>query len=293
MWVILMIGIYKIENLINGKVYIGQSVDIKERWNEHKLINSRTSKEALKKQKYPLYLAFQKYGLENFSFEILEECSLEELDMKEQFYIKKYNSYIDFPNSNGYNLTLGGNGNQKITEEKILNIIKLWEEGKTTGEITSILQIEKHAIIRYLKLFSSTYTIEESDFRGRVNAGISHRKKIDCYDLWGNFLKTYPSINEAAKILELNASDIVNCCKGKSPRVKDYRFTYEKENKEIKFNGVFKNEWTIRISNDKEYYVFSSLTKAANFIGVSDVTLRKYINIEKPIKGWQIKGKKY
>ena len=91
-----MIGIYKIENLINGKVYIGQSVNIKERWNEHKLINSRTSKDALKKQKYPLYLAFQKYGLENFSFEVLEECSLEDLDTKEQFYIKKYNSYVDF-----------------------------------------------------------------------------------------------------------------------------------------------------------------------------------------------------
>ena len=54
-----MIGIYKIENLINGKVYIGQSVDIKGRWNENKLINSRASKEALKKQKYPLYLAFE------------------------------------------------------------------------------------------------------------------------------------------------------------------------------------------------------------------------------------------
>lgn len=288
-----MIGIYKIENLINGKVYIGQSVDIKERWNEHKLINSRTSKESLKKQKYPLYLAFQKYGLENFSFEILEECSLEELDIKEQFYIKKYNSYVDFPNSNGYNLTLGGNGNQKITEEKILNIVKLWEEGKTTGEIMSILQIEKHAIIRYLKLFSSTYTIEESDFRGRVNAGISHRKKVDCYDLWGNFLKTYSSIDEAAKILELSASSIISCCKGKCSRVKDYRFTYEKEDKEIKFNGIFKNEWVIKISKDKEYYLFSSLTKAANFIGVSDATLRKYISIEKSIKGWKVEGKKY
>ena len=184
-----MIGIYKIENLINGKVYIGQSVNIKERWNEHKLINSRASKDALKKQKYPLYLAFQKYGLENFLFEVLEECSLEELDTKEQFYIKKYNSYIDFPNSNGYNLTLGGDGTRKITEEQILNIVKLWDEGKTTGEIMDTLQIERHAIINYLKLFSSTYTVEESDFRGRINAGISHRKKIDCYDLWGNFLK--------------------------------------------------------------------------------------------------------
>lgn len=59
-----MIGFYKIENLINGKVYIGQSIDIKERWNDHKLINSRSSKEALKKQKYPLYLAALKEAKE-------------------------------------------------------------------------------------------------------------------------------------------------------------------------------------------------------------------------------------
>lgn len=52
-----MIGIYKITNKINGKCYIGQSKNIEERWRHH-----RTSK-----LKYPLYLAFQKYGLENFS----------------------------------------------------------------------------------------------------------------------------------------------------------------------------------------------------------------------------------
>ena len=288
-----MIGIYKIENLINGKVYIGQSINIQERWNEHKLINSRTSKNALKKQKYPLYLAFQKYGLENFSFEVLEECSLEELDTKEQFYIKKYNSYIDFPNSNGYNLTLGGDGTRKITEEQISNIVKLWDEGKTTGEIMDILQIEKHAIIRYLKLFSSTYSIEESDFRGRINAGISHRKKVDCYDLWGNFLKTYSSVTEAAEILDLNKQKIINCCKGKAPRVKNYRFTYEKENKGIEFNNIFRDEWTIKISNNREYHIFASLIEAANFIDVSVYTFKKYMNTEKLIKGWKIEGKKY
>ena len=97
-----MIGIYKIENLINGKVYIGQSINIKERWNEHKLINSRASKDALKKQKYPLYLAFQKYGLENFSFEVLEECPREQLNEKEKYYIDLYSSY-DY----GYNSTRG------------------------------------------------------------------------------------------------------------------------------------------------------------------------------------------
>ena len=288
-----MIGIYKIEKLINGKVYIGQSVDIKGRWNEHKLVNSRASKDALKSQKYPLYLAFEKYGLDNFSFEVIEECSIEELNEKEQFYIKKYNSYIDFPNSNGSNLTLGGDGTRKVTEEQILNILKLWDEGKTTGEIMDTLQIEKPAIIKYLKLFSSTYTVEESDFRGRINAGISHRKKIDCYDLWGNFLKTYSSITEASEILDLNKQKIINCCKGKSPRVKNYRFTYEQKEKELFFLGKFKKDWVIKLSRGGEQFIFPSILQAAEFLETTDKTLKCHLKQNKKIKGWQIEGKNF
>lgn len=288
-----MIGIYKIENLINGKVYIGQSVDIKGRWNEHKLVNSRASKDALKRQKYPLYLAFEKYGLDNFSFEVIEECPVEELNEKEQFYIKKYNSYIDFPNSNGYNLTLGGDGTRKVTEEQILNILKLWDEGKTTGEIMDILHVEKHAIIKYLKLFSPTYSVEESDFRGRINAGISHRKKIDCYDLWGNYLKTYSSITEASEILDLNKQKIINCCKGKSPRVKNYRFTYEQKEKELFFLGKFKKDWVIKLSRGEEQFIFSSILQAADFLETTGKTLKCHLKQNKKIKGWQIEGKNF
>lgn len=88
-----MIGIYKITNLINNKCYIGQSIDIQRRWNKHK--NSNLS--------YPLYNAFRLYGLENFLFEVLEECDRAELNEKELFYIKKYNSCNP---ENGYNQTL-------------------------------------------------------------------------------------------------------------------------------------------------------------------------------------------
>ena len=78
MWVITMMGIYKIENLVNGKIYIGQSINIERRWQGHrKGIKSRVDKEK------PLYRAMNKYGIENFSFEVLEECEEEELDEKE------------------------------------------------------------------------------------------------------------------------------------------------------------------------------------------------------------------
>lgn len=58
-------GIYRITNKINGKSYIGQSVNIKNRWYVHKAT----------KDDYPIHRAIRKYGKNNFSWEILEECS--------------------------------------------------------------------------------------------------------------------------------------------------------------------------------------------------------------------------
>ena len=83
-------GIYKIQNLINGKVYIGQSVHIEKRWLEHSQKNKRSL----------ISKAIQKYGKENFSFQILEECSQEQLNEKENYYIRLYNCVVP----NGYNV---------------------------------------------------------------------------------------------------------------------------------------------------------------------------------------------
>jgi len=105
-----MVGIYKITNLINGHSYIGQSVCITERWNNHRC----AAREGID---YPLYRAMRKYGLDNFSFEIIEECPQELLNEREKYWISYYNTYYD-----GYNQTLGGQGasvvNPKITEIK-------------------------------------------------------------------------------------------------------------------------------------------------------------------------------
>lgn len=94
----IMIGIYKITNKINNKIYIGQSRDIKRRWKEHKRL-SKTRKTLIQK-------AIYKYGIENFDFEVLEECSVDCLDELEIYYIKLYDS----TNRNiGYNIASGGN----------------------------------------------------------------------------------------------------------------------------------------------------------------------------------------
>lgn len=65
-------GIYKIENLINHNIYIGQSCNIYSRWYSHKNI-ARKADKLIEEYEYPLYKAMRKYGIDNFSFEIIEE----------------------------------------------------------------------------------------------------------------------------------------------------------------------------------------------------------------------------
>lgn len=110
-----IIGIYKIENLITHQCYIGQTVNMSERWRTHRNIAFRKEN---KKYNYPLYSDMRKYGVENFSFEVLEECSVSELNQKEIDYIKQYNTFVD-----GYNQNSGGGGNEQIYEQHVSEII--------------------------------------------------------------------------------------------------------------------------------------------------------------------------
>ena len=114
-----MIGIYCITNLINNKRYIGQSLNIEKRWKDHKsnYLNCTNSS---------LYAAIRKYGINNFKFEVLEECKIEELNDKEIYWISFYQTYPPELNK-GYNLTPGGEGQavlRKLNDNILNNIVE-------------------------------------------------------------------------------------------------------------------------------------------------------------------------
>lgn len=88
-----MIGIYKITNLVNRKNYIGQSIHIEKRWKEH----CKESSNSLISQ------AIKKYGRENFSFSVLEEAEKSQLNDLEKKYIIIFNSIVP----NEYNILTG------------------------------------------------------------------------------------------------------------------------------------------------------------------------------------------
>ena len=89
-------GIYKITNQITKECYIGQSVDISKRWKDHAKCGLGIDTPVGNK----LYKAMQTYGIWNFSWEVLEQCSKDLLDEKEKYYIELYDSYNFGYNSN-------------------------------------------------------------------------------------------------------------------------------------------------------------------------------------------------
>ena len=91
-------GIYKITNIITGECYIGQAADVASRWSEHAKCGLRIDTPAGNK----LYKAMQEYGLQSFSWELLEKCDRAELNEKERYYISLYDS-VNY----GYNILKG------------------------------------------------------------------------------------------------------------------------------------------------------------------------------------------
>lgn len=163
-----MIGIYKITNIINNHCYIGQSIDIQTRWRHHKNY-------PLKCSHYPLYKAFDKYGLNSFTFEILEECNQEELNEKEKYYIKLFDSY-----KNGYNQTEGGESSGyiiKISNENLEIIYDLLQNSSISQkEIANMFQVGEDTISEINQ--GKTRIKQEYQYPLRINWHKNHC--IDC-----------------------------------------------------------------------------------------------------------------
>ena len=151
------IGIYLIENLINHKKYVGQSKNIYARWSGHRCDS--------KVKNLPLYQAMRKYGLENFQFSILEECGIEELTDKEDYWIAYYNSYIP----NGYNINQAEtHWVNKAVPQRILDI--MFDIENSTDKLIQIAQ---------------NYNLSKAQIN-RINQGKSWRLEGKDYPLRGH-----------------------------------------------------------------------------------------------------------
>ena len=94
-----IIGVYKITNTITNDFYIGSSKNVKQRWKDHKC-KSRWSQHP----NNPMYLDFQKYGVDKFEFEIIAEVEVDKLKEMEQRFIEALKPTYNSNNANGLNI---------------------------------------------------------------------------------------------------------------------------------------------------------------------------------------------
>lgn len=149
-------AIYKITNLINQKSYIGQSIHPYRRLIEHR------SKATTKADSYPIHLAINKYGFENFSFEILEWT--EEYNEREHYYINLFNTVAP----NGYNILDGSSNNPVMYGLNNPNNTLL---PQVVEAIIKDLQLNNESDLALAKKYNTTDKIISD-----INHGRTHRK---------------------------------------------------------------------------------------------------------------------
>lgn len=217
--------IYKITNIVNNQCYIGQAVNIKKRWREHR---SDAFNKNCKDYNMVIYKAIRKHGLENFTFEILEECSQDLLNEKEVYWIAYFNSYY-----NGYNCTLGGDeshihlGKPVELYDKEGNFVIEYPNIATAaraldvfyGTLYQVIQGKRHSCKGYqAKLKEDDVLITR--YKNKQGGKIPVLQKDDN----GNILNEFESSYEAARQLGLDASTIIKCCNRKLKHCGGYRW---------------------------------------------------------------------
>ena len=192
-------GIYKIINIINNKIYIGSSVNLYKRKKEH----FNKLKKNIHKNIH-LQSSYNKYGEENFIFEIIEYIEDKYLLIgREQYWINEFKSYN---RDNGYNICkIAGNTlGYKFTEEQKNNLSKV-KKGKTTWIKDKKLSLEtkiKMSEAKKGKVFSSEHK-EKIKKSQKTNKVIKNNKN-----------EIFNSINEASRFYNIHKGTISNACRG-------------------------------------------------------------------------------
>ena len=206
-----MTYIYCITNLINNKRYIGKTtLTIQERFKEHCWDSKKN-----RYNKRPLYDAMNKYGIENFIIEELEQVKDETiLSEREIYWIKELETY----GSKGYNATKGGDGKILYNYKEI---IELYNLGYTIKQVSEKIGCCETTTTKVLKANGI-----------KIRSGST--KRIDQFDKAGNFIQYFWGSTEAAKWLVENGlakslkcrCHITDCCNNKISQAYEYIWKY-------------------------------------------------------------------
>lgn len=226
-------GIYSIENIITGKIYIGSSKHCRQRKNDH-LYDLRANTH----HSIHLQRSFNKHGEENFVFKIIEYVNSDETELlkREQYWLDYLQTYN---RDKGYNickmagtmsgfkhsddtkqlLSKMGKGKKRSDETKermSKNSARIWLGKQRGEEFKKNLQIKNGGDKN--GMFHKNHTYETKQKMG---------KPILQYDIDMNLIKEWDWISQAEKDLNFDASYIVKCCKGKIKQYKGCIWKYK------------------------------------------------------------------
>ena len=235
-----MIGIYKITSP-SGKIYIGQTTNYSKRHNAYK--NHKC------KGQPKLFASIEKYGFINHTIEIIKECQVEDLNYYERYYQEYYESVL-----NGLNLRytattdksgfmseeskkrMSDSGKGKIiTEEWRKNLGLVWlgrnHTEETKKKMSDAAKGKKKSPEHIAKIQATLKTMqmpkrsEETKALQSLNSGKS--KKVNQYDLQGNFINQFRSCSQAGRELGISNMGISCCALGKTKTAGGFIWKYE------------------------------------------------------------------
>lgn len=231
--------LYKIVNKINNKVYVGKTKNFKRRWYEHQ-------RSANQGKQHPLYDSIRKYGIKNFSFELIQETTEEEVNTLEMRFIQELSLY-----PMGYNLARGGEGGDTFTNapehvkdsrrllhrnkykanpqgvttkstkgkhitESCPEIKNKWKENHNTAmkrvsERRSMGFFTQNEIKGYRKIKDHWKKLENRQKRSELAKGVNNSRwlgYLEVYSSDGIILNTFESAKKAAEELGIDANTI-------------------------------------------------------------------------------------
>jgi len=200
--------IYKIYNDINDKIYIGKTdYLIEKRFQEH-IRDSRKNQE-----NRPLYNAMNKYGIEHFKIEQIEECDKQNVDERERYWIEFLQTF-----KYGYNATLGGEGKSYLDYELIY---ATYLETNSVKETAMIVSCDEKSVSTIL----DTYGITKED---RIKNMASKKSNIVAMidKKTNKIIKVFNGTREAGRFLNKTHQHIQEVCQGKRKSAYGYLWKY-------------------------------------------------------------------